>query len=114
MIVAIDTKTEYGKQGTLGVNLMPELSENGSVAYAHSAEQAVGWLKSHSLFANVEPNDLRDGRFVFSSEWQTKSSALDALFGDNGATHTRQTVTIYPVNTIYENAGYKPAVYTLD
>lgn len=114
MIYAIDIKTEYGKQGTTGVNLMPELSENGGMAYAYSLEQALTWVKSHKLFADVEPYSLADGRFTFDSEWTEKSSALDALFGSNGSTHERQAITIYPVNTIYESTGYKPAVYTLD
>lgn len=115
MIYAIDIKTEYGKQGTLGINLMPELSENGSVAYAHSREQAVAWIMSHAAFAAVEPDDFRDGRYNFSSEWVEKPSALDALFGSNGATHTRQTILICPVNTVFENSGYKPAaVYSLE
>lgn len=114
MICAIDIKTEYGKQGTLGINLMPELSENGSMTYAHSMEQAMAWAKSHAAFANVEPYDFRDGRFLLSSEWAKKESALDSLFGGNEATHARQTIVVCPVNTIYENTGYKSAaVYSL-
>ena len=115
MICVIDTKIEYGKQGTLGINLMSELSENGGMTYAHSMDQALAWAKSHAAFADVEPYDLRDGRFLLSSEWMEKPSGIDSLFGSNGATHERQTLLICPVNTVFENTGYKPtAVYTLE
>jgi hypothetical protein len=106
MIVALNIKNEYGKQGTVGVNLMSELNGDGNEAYAHSMEQAVAWVKSHALFATIEPHSLHDGRFVFNSEWTPKNDILDMLYGYDDATHVRQTIVVYPVNTVFENVGY--------
>lgn len=107
MITCLNIRTEYGKQGTTGINIVSEteLRDDGSNAYAHSMEQAIAWVKSQALFANVEPYDLKDGRFVFSSAW-TEAPILSMLYGA-GETHQRQVITLYPVNTIFENAGYK-------
>lgn len=107
MIVAINTKTEYGKQGTTGINPMPELSDDGDTAYGHGMEQALAWIKSYPLYANVEPCSLGDGRMVLESKWNEESMASSLLYGYESVTHVRQVVTIYPVNTIYENTGFE-------
>lgn len=112
MICAVNIKTEYGRQGTIGINLMSELSSDGNMAYAHSMEQAIAWAKSHKAFADVEPCDLHDGRFVLTSEWWEKNTMLNILYGDDGATHERQSITVYPVSTVFESTGYVPAVYS--
>lgn len=106
-IVAINTVTRFGKQGTIQVNRMDELSGDGETAYAHSMDEAVAWVKSQTAFADVEPYSLGDGRLVFESAWAEKGG-LYHLFDDyNEVTHTRLDITIYPVNTIFVAAGYR-------
>lgn len=106
-IVAINTVTRFGKQGTIQINRMDELSDDGETVYAHSMDEAVAWVKSQAAFADVEPYSLGDGRLVFESRWTEKGGLYHMLDGYGDVTHTGLEITIYPVNTIFVAAGYR-------
>jgi len=105
MIYVIETKTEYGKHGTTGINVMVELTEHASTAYAHSKEQALAWVKQHKAFTNAELHDYVGDRYAAWSEWREKDY-INFLY-NNGSDVQRFTVIVCPVNTIWESTGYK-------
>lgn len=104
MVHAINVETQYGKQGTTGINVMPELSGD-SIVYAVSMEQAIAWVKKQNLFAESEHHSLGDGRIRVESKWMDNDYSY-LLYGHEDAKYTRQVLTIYPVNTVFENTGY--------
>lgn len=110
MIAKLQIKTQYGGQGTTGINLLSELDEEITEAFAHGVQDALEWCKSYPLYQDAIIDNLADGRFVVSSQWKPRDKSMDGLFdyddGMDKADFTRSQVFILPVNTVYENTGF--------
>jgi hypothetical protein len=114
MIAKIEDKRQYGRMGTVGINLLAELDEQPTVMFAHSVQDAVEWAKDFPLYQDAIIDDLGNGSFTVSSQWQPRQkSPFEAAGliewetpGMEKAEYTRVQLVITPVNTIYENVGF--------
>jgi hypothetical protein len=113
MIAQLTQQTQYGKQGTIGINLLSELSEDPITFAAHSVQDAVEWALSYPLFQDAEVEKFE--RIVtINSKWQprVKSAFEEAglIEWENGiekAEFARAQMIIKEINTIYENTGFQ-------
>lgn len=109
MIAQIEERTQYGKQGLTGINVIAESSEVVT-AFAHSAQDAVEWLKTFPLYKDATIENMDNGRVMVWSQWRERDSVFDALFEESDITkakYEREFVVIIPRNTIYENTGFQ-------
>ena len=111
MIAKIESKTQYGKMGTIGINLMSELDEQPVVSFAHSVQDALDWAKEFPLCRGAIIDDLASGSFVVSSGWRPYINQFEGLIEPEKEAmkkveYTREQLLITPVNTIHENTGF--------
>lgn len=105
-IVAINIRTLYGRMGQGGVATLQELTQTATV-YAHNMDEALQWIKSQPLFANVEVRPMGDARRMVMTDWvEVEPTPMDT-FIPREHTHTCTHIIAHPVNTIGVSAGYR-------
>jgi hypothetical protein len=117
MIAAIVTTQQFARTQKNGpyagqqVHLQEfDIDERRSTSYAHSSADALAWLRTFPSYADVQVEDLGDGRLMLRTAWMP-DELQSLLLGETEptrsmlaahVTHTRLQVIIHPVGTIYE------------
>lgn len=110
MIAAIITTTQYGKTSTDEDTVVYQfgLDDASSTAYAHSVQDVLEWLRRFPLYKDADFDSLGDGRFRIVSPWM--EMPFTGILDDprlKNIDRSREEIVVYPVNTIYENSGFR-------
>lgn len=110
MIAKVLQKTQYGKQGTTGINVLHELDSKPVECFAHSVQDAKKWALEFPAFQGADVEELRDGNVVIITGQWNSYDPMNEIFAEDQyscAQFTRLHIMISPVNTIYENVGFQ-------